>query len=772
MRSWWSLAGTVLQDSRYALRWFRRELVLTGAIVLTLAFGIGLNTGVFSVLSGMVFRSRVGPGSAGFFQVLVSPPSEAEAAPHLFSATAADWRAWKSAPGIESMGAWTVSSGRLQDDADPSLLLLVSCDFFRVYRLDRPKLGRLFETAECESSAAAPAVLLGEELWRDRFHGDAAIVGHRISINRSEYRVAGILPAGFAGRLRGPGIWIPYAQQAAFYGGIDLFREDSRPWLTVEGRLLPGHSQAAATRELTALASQNARRSLVLTNGSIIQDPASRTVAGSVSVLLTGALGLILLLACTNVTMLLLSRAIARRYEMSVRLSLGASRARLLRMAATEGILLSLLAGGPSAILAAAVPAALRTLLPRMPHYPIETDWVVFLYMAGITLLAGCAAALIPAAESLRTNLSGSLKRQESVFSRRRWRTRELLVAGQVAMSLVLVVGASLFARTQHRLFGSDPGFDAGHVLLVQVAAVNQQKVQARLGAIPGVRFVSFATSVFWSRNSPVTGVSANFFQTLGIPIVRGHGLDAAAPRRLVVTEASAAHLWPGRDPLRQTFENAGTRWEVAGVVRESELDRRSPTPRVFRVIDPQAPAATTALLRFNGDSAAVSRDVTAALDAMGADVRELPRTLAADIGEMGSRFSVLSGFALFFGISAFVLAIVGVAGVMSFAVSRRTKEMGIRLALGATRADIVREVLRSGLKPVAWGFVAGLPLAVLFAAGLVYAFRNTPTPFDARDPVAFGLIPLILIAAAATAILKPALRACEANPASSLRQD
>jgi ABC-type antimicrobial peptide transport system permease subunit len=156
----------------------------------------------------------------------------------------------------------------------------------------------------------------------------------------------------------------------------------------------------------------------------------------------------------------------------------------------------------------------------------------------------------------------------------------------------------------------------------------------------------------------------------------------------------------------------------------------------------------------------------------MGAEGRELPRTLEADINEMGSRFRVIAGFALFFGASAFALAVIGVYGVMAFTVSRRTKEMGIRLALGATRTDIVREVLRSGLTPVAWGLVKGLPIAAAFAVALEQAFRNTPTPFNARDPLAFGPIPLLLVVGAVVAMLRPALRACSANPASSLRQD
>lgn len=398
----------------------------------------------------MIFRSRIEKDAASFFQILATSTSQPDSPPRLFASSVADLKAYRGAAGVASAAAWAVSSGRLEDDADASLLLLVSCDFFTLYGLDRPKMGRLFEAAECERPGTAPVVLIGEQFWRDRFHGDPGILGHPVRINRMAFTVAGIVPAGFAGRLRGPGIWIPFSMQAPFYGGVDLFREDGRPWLTVEGRRIPGTSQNAVARELSALVSRNGRRTLLLTNGSVFQDPSTRAVAGSMMVLVSGALGLILLLACTNVTMLLLSRAVARRYEMSVRLSLGAGRARLLRMAATEGILLALLSAGLSATIAAAVPEALRRLVPRMPHYPIHTDWVVFSYLAGVTLVAGIVAALVPAAESLHTDLHGSLRHRESTLStgHRRLRLRELLVAGQVGMSLVLVVGAALFART------------------------------------------------------------------------------------------------------------------------------------------------------------------------------------------------------------------------------------------------------------------------------------------------------------------------------------
>lgn len=788
MNRWKIAAGTILQDARYAFRWFRSNIALTSAIVLTLAFGAGLNTGVFSVLSGMVFRARADTGSSTFFQILSSPAADPGAAPRLFSSSAADFRAYRGAPGVRLLAAWAVAGARVEDDASPTLVMLVSCDFFELYGLRRAASGRLFAPADCTLSGGAPVALVSEGLWRSRFHAALNFVGSRISINRTEYTVAGIVPEDFSGRLRGPGIWVPFTMQAPFYGGVDLFRDDTRPWLTVEGRRSDGHSLKGIERSLTAISSP---RTLALTNGSIIEDPSNRVVAASVTALVFGALSLILLLACTNVTMLLLSRAVARRYEMSVRLALGASRGRLLRMAATEGVLLALLSGGISAALAAAVPSVLRRSVTGMPYYPMHTDWIVFAYLAGVTLAAGIATAMLPAAESLRSNLNDSLRRHETAFFAigRRLKMRELLIAAQVGMSLVLVVGASLFARTEYRLFAADPGFDARHVLVADLAAGSAHagiaEMETRLQAVPGVDSVSFATAVLWprfdsavartarGRTVPValSAVSENFFPTLRIPLVRGRGLDVAAPRGVVISENAAAELWPRQQAIGQAFTTAdGARWTVAGIARHSGLDNHSAVPRLFRVLDEHT-AAASVLVRTGSDTAVVARRVGTVLDQM-ARTRQLPRTLAEDASDSASRFAVVAGFALFFGVSALALALIGVYGVMTFAVNRRSKEMGIRLALGATRGDILREVFRSGLRPMVWGLIAGLPLAAVFAIGLERAFRSTPTPFSAGDPVAYGAVALLLLTGGVAALLRPALRACSLNPVASLRQE
>ena len=758
------LAAQTAQDGRYALRWFRREAVLTASIMLTLAFGVGLNAGVFSVLSGMVFRARVESQPASFFQIL---------APRLFASSVSDFAAYRTAPAVRSLAAWSVTSGRVDADADTTLLMLTSCGLFPLYGLDRPLAGRLFEGAECESPTASPVALISEQVWRSRFAASPSTLGSRLEIDRRAYSIVGIVPASFAGRLRGPGIWIPYTLARNFYAGADPLVRATMPWLTIEGRIASGFSREDAARQLRAL---TPGYNLVLTNGSIFQDPTSRTAAAATSILLTGALGLILLLACANVASLLLARAVSRRYEMSVRLSLGASPARLLRMSATEGVLLAALSGGISVAIAVALPATFQSLVPQMPHYPVHTDWPVFSYLAGTTLLAGLLASLVPAAESLRTNLSGSLKHEDS-RTRRGLRLREVLVALQAGLSVILMIGAALFARAERRIVSVQSGFNANSVLIAPIirgaAPLDRLQVPALVSSLfwargeqTGVRAAGRTTDVQISQASP------SLFEVLGLSFTHGHGLDATHPDGAVLTESAAATLFPGRDAIGQPIETAaGATLRVSGIVRASDLDARSPVPRLFVPIDPSIPRAIV-LAPFHGDSEAAARALASALDSSGVTSREAPRTIAADLGALGSRFSVMAGFATFFGVSSFLLALIGLYGVIAFLVGRRTREMGIRLALGASRSDIVREVLRSGLKPVVWGLALALPFAGILAGGLGYAFRATPTPFRAADPLAFIAAIALVIAGGAAAILRPALRASAADPSASLRQD
>jgi predicted permease len=652
-----------LLDARYALRGLRRNPVLCGSVVLTLIFGIGLNAGAFAVVTGMVFRPRIEKDPASFFQVL-GPDG------NLFRSSQREFETDREkARTVTNLSVWAPFGVRINGDTRATLIQMVSCGFFELYGLDQAKLGRLLQEYDCVSTAS-PVAVLGEEIWRDRFHSDPGVIGSPIAIGNRPVTVVGVAAAGFPGRLRGPGIWAPYTARRLFSGERD---ESGLPWLTMEGRLAPGYSRADAAAEF----SRFGKPGVMLTNGALIQMPAARQAAVFAAPLFMGALTLLLILACTNVTVLLLSRAAARRYEMGVRLALGAGRARLLRMAATEGVLLALIAGAAAVFVAGAVPAAIPKLVPGMPHYPMKVDWVVFAYLAGITLAAGCAAGMAPAAESLRGELSGSLKREQTVVTagRSRWKLRDLLIAAQVTISLVLLVGAALFARAEFRILAQGRGDDARHSIVVPLPRGAWDAVAARVRMLPGVRAV-----------------------------------ELSARGELVA--------------------------------------------------------------RFEGDSARIKSEVRETLRALGVEPRDLPETLDTLTAEMAGRFRSVAVVALFLGCSALVLAVIGVYGVIAFAVQQRTKEIGIRLALGATRADILNAVFAGAARPVLAGVICGLPLAIGGAAMLDQALRRSPAPLDATDPAVFAAVSLAVVAAAGAAMLRPALRASGWDPMVSLRNE
>jgi len=652
------------------------------------------------------------------------------------------------------------------------LTLLVTCDFFSLYGLERPVQGRLFGAADCAPNQTSPdiaPVIIGEELWRSRFFGNAGIIGSRIRLNRRPFQVVGVAPARFAGRLRGPGIWIPYTSASPFFAGRDLFQEPDVPWLIVEGRLRPGFSRADAEREINAIGTNH--QHVVLTNGSFAQHPDARAQMLFVMPLVMGALTLVLLLACANVTTLLMSRAASRRQEIVIRRALGADRARLVRMLLTEGVLLSGTAGGLSAILAYWIPAAFERVMWRAPHYPVQPDWVIFAYLAGVTLLAGCIAGLGPAAESFRSDLTPSLKK-EPRFAR----ISGVQLASLVAMSLVLLTGAALFVRARFTaLHGA--GFEA-QSLVMHLANRPSPELEQRIRSLPGVEATGFATLAPFADKGEdevlVNSVSPGFFDALRIPIMRGRGFQPGDASAVVITEALERQLWPNHDALGKTYNDkthAGA--TVIGVARDADYIRFGAGERLlyYRLLAGNAPGASM-FIRFHGDAITVARSVGAVAAQLDPEQTGLPSTLQSQMEEMGSRFSTISGMVACLGAIALLLAMVGVFGLASFTVSQRSRELAIRVSLGARRKDIVRCVLAPGIKPVLIGLLAGTVLTFAGAGVLWRVFRSTPVAFTVFDPAVYAGVSLLLIGVALLAMFPPALRAAAADPGMALRQE
>lgn len=812
----------LFQDVRYAVRSLAHAPLLVCVTVLTLAFGIGLNVGVFSVINSVLFRARVDKEPETFVHLSAVYSGQFERGGKPWAVSFADYISYRQAHSVRELAAWesvAVTVGKA--DSQSILALATTCNFFSVYGLTQPKLGRLFTADECSTPGRAPVAVLSEEIWRNQFGADPAIIGATIRLNRHSFTVSGITPAGFAGRLRGPGIWIPYTMAGLFLGRQDLFSAAGPSWLTAEGRLTPGVSRADVQAELSVLAKQQDRlhpgkkTTMFATNGSFAQEPALRSKLIWVASVVLGALLLLLFIACTNVTMLLLSRAVARRGEIGIRLSLGAGRRRLFAMLLTETFILASAAGTISAIVAYQAPDLIMKFLTsaNSPSYPIKPDLAVFAYLICATVLAACIAGISPAAESLKIDLSTSIKGQSGLVgsSRGGGRRRSFMVTAQVAMSLVLLAGAGLFLRAQYAAFTADAGFETDHVLLVQprldMPPYTPTSMQAfyrllmqRVEAVPGVRSICLGAPVLLGdegndaievrlpgqvkgtgKHAGVTAVSARFFDTLRIPILRGRPFNESETASnekapvAVVSEAFARMSWPEENPIGRLIEvQEGDVLRVVGVARDTTGDRlgKLDGPRVYRLRRASSTTQDPILVRFDGDAGSAAQSIRRVVSSLDREMIVTPRTLRSVIDDVVGKFGVLVGLVLLLGCVAVLIAAIGIYGVVAFALSQRTKELAIRTALGATRSVIIRSVLVSETLPVLWGLACGLLLAAAAARALVRMMQETPIALNARDPLTYVAVAAVLAVAALSAMLGPALRAARSDPLHALRQE
>ena len=801
------MGGGFAHDLRFAFRLVRKSPTVSLATVVTLALGVGLNAGVFTVIDGMLFKPRVTADPSSF--VRIAPSYSGTAVPRHESAqfSTADYQALRDrTTTVGPLAAWTVIHARFGAEAANSLSLLISCDFFAVYGLDHLQRGRGFSAAECEPPAA-PVAVISDRVWRRYFGADPDVLGKPLLLNRISFAIVGVTPPDFAGQLRGEGIWVPYTNQAALRQGVSLYDDPGAAWLTVEGRLRKGASREAAQAELAVLIRQQdamhpgRTTAIALTNGAMIHEPGVATAMMFVVPLVLGSVALVLLIACGNVALLLLSRAVFRRREIAVRLAIGCSRARLLRMLLVESALLAVLGLPLSAWIAWQAPHVLRSLIPMMPFYPMQPDIAVFSYLAAAALAAGIGAGLTPALESVRQRLTPSLASSDAPAGAGRLRSRDRLVAAQVGMSLVLLAATAVFLRVEQTLLAPDPTVDAVHVLVANYdrpAAASPglfEDVQRRVAALPGVRSVAYArgaagelggegTPVTTRGSSPasrrvaVNVVSASYFDTLNRRIVQGRALRPEDGGRgadgLVVSEALARSLWPAGGAVGGELETPDRHlYRVVGVMRgDLGLAGGSFDPMQVYVLAPPDPAGGLLLIRFAGDTQSLQAAVHDVLRDLGPSSASLPTTLAAADAGMAATFMPLVDMVGTLGLTAVLLALVGLYAVVAWSTARRTREIGIRMALGATRTDILRLVLVGGSRPIAWGVAGGFVLVIPGAIALSSVFERTPVPLRAGDPLPYLLVAVVLIVAALSTMIVPARRAAAVAPSVSLRSE
>jgi predicted permease len=806
---------TLWQDLRYAARSLRRHTVLSVTVLATLTLGIGLNTAVFTLINADSLRPHVDKDPESFLRVHAAYTKDPTHPGYPGKLTLEDYSAMGSNARSCDLAALAQFDAELgQGDPARVRALLVSNNFFSVYGLERPLLGRLLQPGDF--SPASPVVVLSEELWRNRFGSDTQIVGKVVHFNDQPLTIVGVTPTPFAGRISRANAWLPYTLQPYVQPDENLLKPSDADWLTVVGRLKPGFSRLDAAAELDLIAKQQDRlhpkrkTDVIVTNGSWFQEPDHHELALWVIPLIIGTLALVTLVACANVITLLLSRASARRQEIAVRLALGAGRMRLIRMLLTETLLLAFASGLASLYLVYQIPPVLYRFINAQPaDFPLDPDWKVFWYLSGITLLAGVLSGLTPALASLRFDVSETLKGRHGLFARAhsKGRLRGLLTSAQVAMSFVLLVGASLILRTYQQVASLDPGFEGRQVLASVMLTKGQSSARRswsafhrtlaqRVGAVPGVQSVAFASALPFatretievqSTNRPAhevrtSEVSPEFFGTCGIPIVLGRALEITdspvgdGASQVVVSQELVRQFWGRENPLGKTLRTPdGDVLEIVGVARDTSVQRiGSPdSPLIYQPWSPDD-RAYTPLVRFMGDPGTLSRAVTASFGELAPGASIATGTIQSFMDEPLGPLWTLQILIGILGAIALALSVIGIYGVASFAVSRRTRELGIRIALGAQKKDIFRSVLGNGARPIVAGLCAGLlfALAVSPVLGRVFQVARTSFTLNAHDPLAYAGVAFLLAAVAVASMLGPALRATKVDPLEALRDE
>jgi predicted permease len=801
---------SVLRDLRFAFRLMRKAPVLSIATIVTLGLGIGLNAGVFTVLSGLLLRPRVTLEPDRF--VHLQPDYSGTSVPRHESAALStrDYLAVRDrATTLHPVAAWAVRNTQIGTDAPfKELTMLVSCGFFDVYGLEHLERGRAFRDDEC-GDRQVPVAVIADEFWTRRFERDPGILGRPLVVNGQAFTIVGVAPPGFSGRLRGEGVWLPYAWEPIATAGASMFRDPGTAWLWVEGRLKPGATRAAAVSELNVILRQQDTlqpgrvTAVTVNNGALIHEPAVRPVAMFLIPLVLGSVGLVLLIACGNVTLLLLSRAVARQREIAIRLAIGCGRGRLTRMLLTESVLLAALGMPLSLWLAWQAPHVMRRLAPLMPQYPMDPDLPVLAALVAASLVAGLTAGLAPALESLRQRITPQLTGEGGLRIGRRRGIRDVLIAAQIGMSFVLLAGTVLFLRAERAIALRDPAVDAAHVMQVSYEPTRESHetllagLSSRLRQLPGVHGIAYAGSPGegfgpqpslvvqgrareTARAVPITAVTGSYFAIMHQPLLQGRGFasdttDASrlTARPLVISDAVARLWWPQGGAIGARLESAdGRRFDVVGVVH-ADVPFSAGTADSIEAFELASPAPERGYLyvRFDGDAVALQATIRTVVQNLTPNAA-LPITLAAADTAQASLFMPMVEMVGSLGITAIVLALVGVYGVVAFAVGRRTREIGVRMALGATRTDIVRMVVSSATPPVVAGLGVGFVLLVPALIALTRVFRFTPVPLHTSDPVPYLIVLSGLVVVSVVTMMIPARRASTVPPSEALRID
>jgi predicted permease len=800
----------LLKEFRHATRSLMKSPGFTAVAVVTLALGIGANTAVFSLLNAVLLRPLPYEDperlvlvweSAPFFGLDDSPVSPANYA---------DWKV--RAQSFEHIGGLEINGYKLAGDGPPELVLgaVVTADVFQALKT-RPLRGRVFRDDEDRLDAPKVAVI-GEGLWRRRFGADENIIGRTIRLGDEKHTVVGVIASGteppsqYVAKLGE--VWTPLG---AKYTPQMWNQRGRHNWMVI-ARLKPGVTLAQADAEMRSIG-QALAREYPDTNekvGAFVAPMRDHYVRGSrrILMLLAGTVAFVLLIGCSNLANLLLSRAANRRGEVSVRVALGAGTWQVARRFVCESLLLCLVGGGLGMLLATTT----FQFLAQFSHggmtglTSLSVDYRVLGFTLGLSMLVAAAFSLIPVLHVRRVNLFDSLKHNDRSFlASRSNRTRALLVGSQVALAFVLAIGAALLIQTFARVRGVDTGFRTQNVLTVGMPRVGsapqspaqiaqwQQEVRRGVEAIPGVISAGFTNHIPIVFKGDITGVTAEgnardrvqcrsrtagpgYLETMGIPVLRGRGIVESdvegAPLVVLVNEVLERELWKGQDAVgRKLYFQANVYAEVIGVVRDIHQDGLDTGPKPeFYISSLQAGFSSGSLaIHTKVDPASIAgavRQVIWNLDPEQplVDVLTMDQILDNEVSRRRIQAMLVGAFA---GL-AVLLAAIGMYGVLAYSVSQRTPEFGVRMALGASPGMLLSRVIGHGVMLTLMGLAAGLA-AALALSRLLESFLYG---VQATDPVTYAAMAVVLLMTAVLASYVPGRRAMRVDPAVALKQE
>jgi predicted permease len=854
------LFDTLSQDLRYGARALFRRTGFTAACVFTIALGIGVNTAVFTAYKAFVVRpldARNPEQMANFALRLRDGSIKPNFSytdyevyrDHLHSfsgviAVAIDQLRLTEAGGVGSQRSAQSGSliGRLgllrpsASHAEFASTFLVSENYFKVLGSTTLR-GRTFESISASDLAASPSVLISENYWQERFGGDPAVLGKNIRLNGAAFTIIGITPHNFTGTsIAVPDFWLPLRLDELVHPDSNLLHDRDDLCCRVFGRLAPGVNRTQAQAEVTLLASRlrklhdphselSKEVTAFISPGSPLPGKMNASLRLTIMLIMIAA-GMVLVIACANAASLQLARATTRQQELGIRLSLGASRLRLIRQLLTESALLALLAGLTALPLtwtllhvavtwaAEALPVEYGTLVLN-----VNPDLEVFTYVFAISVLSGILFGFAPAIESARSALF-SVVRGTGISSVRS-RLRHLLVAVQVAVSLALLISGTMLLRSAIHALNMSTGYDANHVIDLSLQFPEESKysgnykaalvrdLRRRVAALPGVAAVTSAhapddnggrkAAVSLNGEPPsarntdrvlyYTWVEPNYFQTLGIPLLVGHAFPPRAGQAnhlVILSESAARRLWPGQNPMGhklrlgtgEQFHNKGEllpdgpTWQVIGVARDTRgvtLDG-SDSAQVYLPLPSDRLRDYPILVRTVSNPISVTRALDPLISAvdpgLAASVSTLQEMLRQTDAFLADSFS--AAIALAISLFGLLLASMGIYSTVSYIVVLRTREVGIRMALGAQKRDILRLMMRESTRPVVSGLLAGMALAI----GASQLMRGVLYGLGMVDPLSFLGASVFFLAIALIATWPPSRRAMRVDPMVALRYE